>query len=162
MAAKKTIAIIGSTNEKATAILSRLYIENYRLLLVSKYANQFVELVKDIQSAHPGVELETVGCMKDGCWEADIIIIDIQNCEEKEVAELISEVATQKIVISFSESEDEFDVDGLQNLLKYSKVVIAYKKINSSIIFLYGKDEKAVQEVSNILKNSKQINRQLN
>jgi hypothetical protein len=162
VAVKKTIAIIGSTNEKATAIVSRLYIEDYRLLLVSKSANQFVELAKEIQCGHPEVALEIVECMKDGCWEADIIIIDVENCEEKKVAELIREVATQKIVINFSESENEFGVNGLQNLLKYSKVVVAHKKINSSIIFLYGEDENAVREVSHILKNSKQINRQLN
>src|SRR5664280_1901520 len=117
MAAKKTIAIIASTNEKAAAIVNRLFPENYRLLLLSKYANQFIELLTEIASRHPNVELDLIDCMKDGCWEADIIILDIPYDEETEVAALIKEVSTQKIVVSFSENENS----ELQNLLKYSK-----------------------------------------
>ena len=152
MAAKKTIAIIASTNEKAAAIVNKLSLDNFRLLIVSKYANQFSKLSKDMQSNRPNVELEMIDCMKDGCWEADIIIVDIPYHEETEVATLIKEVSTQKIVVSFSENENS----ELQNLLKYSKVVTAINIINSSCISLYGKDQDAVLEVSNILKNSEQ------
>jgi predicted dinucleotide-binding enzyme len=94
--------------------------------------------------------------MKDGCWEADIIILDIPYNEETEVAELIKEVSTQKIVVSFSENKNAFENDGLQNLLKYSKVVKAFKTINSPVTSLYDKDQDVVSEVSNILKNSEQ------
>ena len=152
MAAKKTIAIIASTNEKAAAIVNKLSLDNFRLLIVSKYANQFSKLSKDMQSNRPNVELEMIDCMKDGCWEADIIIVDIPYHEETEVATLIKEVSTQKIVVSFSENENS----ELQNLLKYSKVVTAINIINSSCISLSGKYQDAIEEVSNILKNSEQ------
>ena len=152
MAAKKTIAIIESTNEKAAAIVNKLSLDNFRLLIVSKYANQFSKLSKDMQSNRPNVELEMIDCMKDGCWEADIIILDIPYDEETEVAALIKEVSTQKIVVSFSENENS----ELQNLLKYSKVVTAINIINSSCISLSGKYQDAIEEVSNILKNSEQ------
>ena len=152
MAAKKTIAIIASTNEKAAAIVNKLSLDNFRLLIVSKYANQFSKLSKDMQSNRPNVELEMIDCMKDGCWEADIIILDIPYDEETEVAALIKEVSTQKIVVSFSENENS----ELQNLLKYSKVVTAINIINSSCISLSGKYQDAIEEVSNILKNSEQ------
>src|SRR5450631_2188210 len=152
MAAKKTIAIIASTNEKAAAIVNKLSLDNFRLLIVSKYANQFSKLSKDMQSNRPNVELEMIDCMKDGCWEADIIIVDIPYDEETEVAALIKEVSTQKIVVSFSENENS----ELQNLLKYSKVVTAINIINSSCISLSGKYQDAIEEVSNILKNSEQ------
>jgi 8-hydroxy-5-deazaflavin:NADPH oxidoreductase len=152
MAAKKTIAIIASTNEKAATIVNKLSLDNFRLLIVSKYANQFSKLSKDMQSNRPNVELEMINCMKDGCWEADIIIADIPYDEETEVAALIKEVSTQKIVVSFSENENS----ELQNLLKYSKVVTAINIINSSCISLSGKYQDAIEEVSNILKNSEQ------
>ncbi|HSQ44467.1 MAG TPA: hypothetical protein VLM16_05695 [Ginsengibacter sp.] len=156
MALKKTIAIIASTNEKATAIVNQLSLENVRLLLLAKYANQFIELSTAMESKHPGIELDIIDCMKDGCWEADIIILDIPHNEEREVAELIKEVATQKIVVSFSENRNAFENDELENLLKYSKVVKAFNSIGSQKISLYGKDEDVVQEVSAMLKNSKQ------
>jgi hypothetical protein len=120
--------------------------------LLSKYANQFIELLTEIESRHPNVELDLIDCMKDGCWEADIIILDIPYDEETEVAALIKEVSTQKIVVSFSENENS----ELQNLLKYSKVVTAINIINSSCISLSGKYQDAIEEVSNILKNSEQ------
>jgi hypothetical protein len=152
MATKKTIAIIASTNEKAAAIVKKLSLENSRLLVVAKYANQFIELVTNIKSRQPNVELDLIDCVKDGCWEADIIILDISYDEETEVAALIKEVSTQKIVVRFSENENV----ELQNVLKYSKVVTAIKITNSSCLSFYGKDQDAVLEVSDILKNSEQ------
>lgn len=152
MASKRTIAIIASTEQKASAIVNKFLTGSYRLLLLSKYPNQLIELSIEIESKYPGAEFEVIDCMKDGCWEADIIILDIAPNEQKEVAELIKEVATQKIVVGFSENEN----DELQNLLKYSKVITAIDTRNSPDISLYGKDEDAVQEVSEILKNSKQ------
>jgi predicted dinucleotide-binding enzyme len=152
MAAKKTVAIIASANEKAAAIVNKLSLENSRLLVVSKQANQFIELSTDIKSRQPNLELDVIDCMKDGCWEADIIILDIPYDAETEVAALIKEVSTQKIVVSFSENENS----ELQNLLKYSKVVTAINIINSSCISLSGKYQDAIEEVSNILKNSEQ------
>src|ERR1700690_180088 len=148
MAAKKTIAIIASTEQKASAIVNKFCLENYRLLLLSKYPNQFIDLSTDIQSKHPTVEFEVIDCMREGCWEADIIILDVSCNEKKEVAELIKEVATQKIVVNFSENEN----NEIQNLLKYSKIVTAFNTPTSSDISLYGKDQDAVLEVSEILK----------
>jgi 8-hydroxy-5-deazaflavin:NADPH oxidoreductase len=155
MAAKKTIAIIASSNEKATAIVNKLPVENVSLLLLAKYANQFIELSTGMQSKYPGIELDIIDCMKDGCWEADIIILDIPRHEEKQVAELIKEVSTQKIVVSFSENKNAFENEELENLLKYSKVVKAFNTTGSQEISLYGKDDDVVLEVSDLLKNSK-------
>ena len=90
--------------------------------------------------------------MRDGCWEADIIILDISDDEQQEVVELIKEVATQKIVVSFSENEN----NELQALLKYSKVVKVFNAINSPALSFWGKDQDAVLEASGIFKNSKQ------
>ena len=154
MAEKKTIAVIASTNERATAVVKNISIANYHLLLLSKYPNQFEQLSVSLQSAHTGPEFEIVDCMRDGCWEADIIILNIPQEEEKAVGELIREVSVQKIVVSFSQGENEFESDALQNILKYSKIVNAFAVTNT--IWLHGKDENAVKEVLEILNNSKQ------
>ena len=154
MAEKKTIAVIASTNERATAVVENISLANYHLLLLSKYPNQFEQLSVSLQSAHTGPEFEIVDCMKDGCWEADVIIIDVAREEEKVVAELISEVSIQKIVVIFSQGENEFEND-LKNILKFSKIVNALEVANT--IWLYGKDEDAVKEVLEILNNSKQV-----
>jgi FlaA1/EpsC-like NDP-sugar epimerase len=155
VAAKKAIAIITSTNEKATQIVNRIPVENYRLLLISKYPNRFSELAKALRTNHPGAEWEIIECLKDGCWEADMIIVDIDVNETREVAELIKEVATQKLVISFSADENEAENEDLQNLLTYSRVVKVVNKINRKDVSIYGKDNEALCEVSKILKNSK-------
>ena len=154
MAAKKTIAIIASTNERATAIVNNISIANYHLLLLSKYPHQLHQLSVALESAHTGAEFEIVDCMKDGCWEADIIILDVPKEEEKVVAELIKEVSVQKIVVRFSQSESEFETDELQNLLKYSKLVRAM--VVNNIIWLHSDDENTVNEVLEILTNSRQ------
>ncbi|KAA9040945.1 hypothetical protein FW778_02590 [Ginsengibacter hankyongi] len=154
MAEKKTIAVIASTNERATVVVKNISIANYHLLLLSKYPNQFEQLSVSLQSAHTGPEFEIVDCMKDGCWEADIIILNIPQEEEKAVGELIREVSVQKIVVSFSQGKNQFESDALQNKLKYSKIVNALAVTNT--IWLHGKDENAVKEVLEILNNSKQ------
>ncbi|MGH2649146.1 MAG: hypothetical protein ACRDE8_16320, partial [Ginsengibacter sp.] len=82
--------------------------------------------------------------------------------DEKEVAELIKEVATQKVVVHFVENEGKIENDELQHLLKYSKVVKAFNSLNPSIISLYSKDVKALTEVSDILKSSQQISPAIN
>ena len=148
MAAKKTIAIITSTEQKTSAVVNKFSGEGYRLLLLEKELNQLSELSAEIKLTHPALEFEVVNCLKDGCWEADIIILDISCGEQKEVAELIKEVATQKPVISFSDHENI----ELENSLKYSKVVTVVKKGASNETSLCGKDHDALIEVSEILK----------
>ena len=148
MAAKKTVAIIASTEQKAAAVVSKFLVEDYRLLLLAKEPNQLSELSTEIKLKHPALEFEVINCLKDGCWEADIIILDVLCGEQKEVAEMIKEVATQKPVVSFSDHENV----ELQHLLKYSRVVTV-RTNDSNETSLCGKDHDALMEVSEILKN---------
>lgn len=152
MAAKKTIAIIASTEQKTSTIVNKFLVENYRLLLLEKEPNQLNELSAEIKLKHPSLEFEIVNCLKDGCWEADIIILDVSCGEQKEVAELIKDVATQKPVISFSDHENI----ELENLLKHSRVVTVVNAGGMNESSLCGKDRDALIEVSEILKNVKQ------
>ncbi len=148
MAAKKTIVIITSTEQKTSAVVNKFSGEDYRLLLLEKEPSQLSKVSTEIKLKYPALEFEVVDCLKDGCWEADIIVLDVSCGEQKEVADVIKEVATQKPVISFSDHENI----ELENSLKYSKVVTVVKTSDSNETSLCGKDHDAMMEVSEILK----------
>ena len=151
MAVKNTIAVIASTKEKAKAIVQKISKKNCRILLVSKHENEYVQLKTEIQSEYPGMELDTIDCMKDGCWEADVIMMDVSEDEKKEVAEMIKEVATQKVVISFSDSEKDGFEESLQKLLNHSRVI----KVSANVcnLAITGNDEDAIHAASSLLKD---------
>ena len=94
-----------------------------------------MSITKKITKEYPDAEIESLECVKDGCWEADVIIIAVAPAEEKQVAELMKEVATQKIVVVVSEKENE--CEELEKILPYSKVVKAYIKGATNEIFLW-------------------------
>lgn len=155
MATKGTIALIASTLERTIAIVNKLSVKNYRLLLVSKYENEFDEFSQKIQIDHPGMEVDVITCMKDGCWEADIIILDVPPTEQREVAAMIMEVATQKLVINFSNDYRlTFDENNLQKLLKHSKVVNVSDTSNSFEILEPLTDITTASFVSDLLSKS--------
>jgi predicted dinucleotide-binding enzyme len=156
MAVKKTIAIIASEEEVALAIAHKLAQGNYRILLVSKEKNLLDQQLSDLKKNVPNADVELLDCMKDGCWEADIIILSIQPESENVVAELIKQVATQKIVVSFSNQEKNIDgqVERLKNLLPHSKVVMAFNTLKSLKIFIESDDNESVQTVAKILETA--------
>jgi 8-hydroxy-5-deazaflavin:NADPH oxidoreductase len=100
----------------------------------------------------PTAEIDTIECVKDGCWEADIIILVVASHEEKMVAEMMKEVATQKIVVSISGEENEHEE--LQKILPYSKLVYVSNILESKKIFISGKDKEANEEISIIFLNA--------
>jgi hypothetical protein len=152
MAAKKTVAIIASTEQKTSAVVDKLSGERYRLLLLEKEPGQFSQLSAEIRLQHPTLEFEVVNCLRDGCWEADVIILDVSCGEQKEVAELIKEVATQKPVVNFSDHENI----ELENLMEYSKVITLINTRESLESSVCSKDAGALMEVSEILDHLKQ------
>jgi len=154
MIAKITIAIVASTKEKIQTIIGSIACGNYRWLLVSKHEN-FGMIQAEMQFLYPGVEMEIIECTKDGCWEADMIILDIPGCEQREVAEMIQEVSTQKIVVRMCE-ESLADGEDLQKLLKHSRVVNVIGDATSSKRTITGKDPESVEFVSSLFKKTEQ------
>lgn len=137
MVTKQTISIIGATGSMGSAIAQSLAGGNYRLLLKANNREKLEALVADIKNTHPHADVEGAACPRDASWEADIIIAAVPYSAEKEVAERIREVATQKIVISIANPLNEtFDglltpagtsaAEELQQLLPHSKVVKAF------------------------------------
>ena len=152
MSVKKTIAIVGATEKTGREIAGHFMQADYRLLLVSNNKDQLDYLSKSIKDKKPKAEIDSIDCVKDGCWEADIIILTLPFHEEKIVAEMMKEVATQKIVVSISDDEN---INGtLQQLLPYSRLVKVSGILNAKKLLISGDDEEANEEVSTIFKQA--------
>ncbi len=148
MAVKKTIAIIGAAGELGRAIVTQFASAPYRLLLVSKNIAELRRLAAELDQQHAVAEIEPLECVKDSCWEADIIIMAVAPEEEKEVGVLMKEVATQKIVIVVSRNENE--CKELEKILPYSKVVKGFVNVQTKEVFLRGNSETVNEEISAI------------
>ena len=139
---KKTIAIIGATETTGKEIAIKFASMPYRLLLISNEENQLIHLRNQLSDMHPATEIDVLECVKDACWEADIIILAVPSEKMKQVAERIKEVATQKIVIEvFNEKDNRYE---LIKILPYSKLVSVSDDFQSQIIA--NGDDKAVNE----------------
>jgi NADPH-dependent F420 reductase len=168
MATKKTIAIIGASGNMGSAIAKSLAKGEYRLLLFANRKEKLQEVINEIKEANAAADVDGTTCPFDASWEADIIIPAVKYHIEKEVAQKIKEVATQKIIVSISNplnetydglltSPDTSAAEELQKLLPYSKVVKAFNTIFSrdfsqpviggkqTDCFVAGDDEEAVQ-----------------
>lgn len=177
MATKKTIAIIGATGRMGSAIAKSLAKANYRLLFFAHSQEKVQKLISEIKQEHPSADVDSMGCAFDASWEADIIIPAVNYKNEKEVAEKIKPVATQKIVISISNPlnenynglvtpADSSSAEQLQNYLPDAKVVKAFNTVFSDNfsqpvidekqmdVLIAGNDEEAVQTVSELVSDA--------
>ncbi|HEY9364826.1 MAG TPA: NADP oxidoreductase [Chitinophagaceae bacterium] len=159
MPVKKTIAIIDAMEKRGAEIANKLSPGDYRLLLFSNYKTRLTQLLRQLKKNSLNTDADIMDCAKDGCWEADIIILDIIPDTEKDVADKIKEVATQKIVLSISNNEKGNlfpfkTAQQLQSLLPFSKVVAAYNNPQSGETFIAGDDDESVETVSTILKTA--------
>lgn len=157
MAAKKTIAIAGATGKTGIVIANKLANADYRLLLISKDEPRLTEILIDIKRKAPEAEADISNCEKEGCWEADIIILADPFYAAKEVAEKIKEVATQKIVVSVLNLDTLFvqpPIEELQVLLPHSQVVKVFHISKTGQTLISGDDEDAVQTISNMVESA--------
>lgn len=159
MAVKKTIAIIGASGQTGAAIANKLAAANCRLLLLSNGNDESSQLSNYIKGEIPGAEVEVTDCVKDGCWEADIIFLPGPYQKDKEAIEKVREVATQKIVVCFSNpgfntSFVPHEAGELQRSLPYSKVVAVFNDPLSMEAFLTGDDGEAVEIIAGILRTA--------
>lgn len=174
---KTSIAIIGATGNMGSAIAKSLAKGSYRLLLFAQDRQKLESLKTEITAATASADIECVGCPVDASWEADVIISAVPYSAEKEVAEKIKTVATQKIVVSIANPLNE-SYDGLvtppttsaaeelQKLLPDSKVVKAFNTtfaadfaqpvINGQQVdaLIAGNDEQAVDVVKGLVQTA--------
>lgn len=148
MSVKKNVAIVGATGNKGAKFAIKLAGKGYRLLLISNDVEKLSHLSESIAIEKPDAEIDTLGCVKDGCWEADVIILMVEYSEEKAVAEMIREVATQKIVAIVSNERNLSEE--LQHILPYSKLVkVSFGSYLKETI-ISGDNEEANEEISEI------------
>jgi predicted dinucleotide-binding enzyme len=148
MSVKKTIAIVGATETTGKIIAEKFSSLPYRLLLISNDSNELQKLSEDISGKRSVAEIDTIGCVKDGCWEADIIILAVGDCDENEAVEKMKEVATQKIVVEVS--DENYPAKDLQKRLPYSKLVKVSGDFDSEEIYISGEDEAVNEQISSI------------
>jgi len=148
MAQKKSIAIIGATDKNGEEIAIQLSYGNYDLLLISNDKEALDHLSEKMKARPSNAEIYFIECVKEGCWEADIIILAVPHNEEKVVAKLMKEVATQKIIVDFSNEENAGDELG--SILPYSKLVRVSGNFSAKEIVVRGDDEAANKEISEI------------
>jgi 8-hydroxy-5-deazaflavin:NADPH oxidoreductase len=174
MPTKKTIAIIGASGNMGSAIAKSLAKGNYRLLLIAHHHDRVQQIINEIKSINPYADVDSMGCPFNASWEADIIIPAVSYEVEKEVAEKIRDVATQKIVVSISNplnenrnglmtEEGKSAAEELQNHLPHSKVIKAFNTVFANDfaqpviderlvdVFIAGEDEEALNVVSELV-----------
>lgn len=148
MLEKKTIAIVGATEKTGKMIAAQFSLIPHRLLLVSNDPEELNNLSENISEKTTVAEIDKIDCVKEGCWEADIIILAVPLCEEKEAAEQMKEVATQKIVVIISDGNGA-DKD-LKKVLPHSKLVNVSVDLELKKIFISGADETVNKEIMTI------------
>lgn len=167
---KQTIAIIGAGGSMGSAIAKHSAGGNYRLLLFDKHKEGMPSLADEVIERNPGADVISMECARECSWEADIIIMAVPHDEEKEIADKIRKVATQKVVVSVANPSNESSgnrtaevaassADELQQWLPYSKVVKAFHTIDvadfrqpeQTDAFITGDDEEALQIVAELI-----------
>ena len=152
MAVKKTIAIVGATEKDGRRIANQFACMPYRFLFISNKIIELEELTNNILEKSPDAEIEILECVKDGCWEADIIILAVPAEQNQKVAGLIKEVATQKIVVEISDKEK--DVNELRKILPYSKLVRVSGNFQLKEMVIGGEDNTVNEEIKKIFKQA--------
>jgi len=147
MSAMKTIAIVGATEKTGKIIADNFSSLPYRLLLISNNLEQLQMLTENILAKKNAAEIDSIECVKEGCWEADIIILAVPSCEEKEVAEKMKEVSTQKIVVAVYQGFDS--LKDLHKILPYSKLVKVSGVLEHEIL-ISGEDDAVNEEIRSI------------
>lgn len=117
----KTIAIIGEYEGFSTTLLKTLAEQNLQLLFVSEDQEKNVKLIKQFEQFETVAEVEFISCEKEGCWEADVIILYKPSMISSAVVERIREVATQKTVLVIDNTPAS--KLNFKELLPHSKVI---------------------------------------
>lgn len=146
MSSKKSIAIIGAAEKKGMEIIHKIAGSHSRFLFVSRETEKLEKLLNELAVSHPQAETEIADCVKNSCWEADIIIMAVCNFDEDKMIGLIKEVATQKIVVTLSDKN--VGVQDLHQKLPFSKLVNV--DISTDDFDIRGEDMEAVLEIRSI------------
>ena len=116
MKVKETIAFIGETDEVCSQLIQKLAAENYPLVLVTREGNYFGDLTRQILGRIPDADIEMIDCVREGCWEADVIVLRNRASLDTELSEKIREVASRKILVCLLDAGDPISFPALKNM----------------------------------------------
>ncbi len=101
MAYTHTVALIGATSQTGAFIASRLA-DQYRLLLMDTDPVALRSLQNAVRSQTSAADVDVLSCCKDASWEADTVIICVDDQALDALADRIRDVTTCKTVIQFT------------------------------------------------------------
>jgi hypothetical protein len=151
---KKTMAILGDTGKFSPILIDVFAKQELRLLFVSEAETKIEKLKKQLEPLKTAADIEFIRCEREGCWEADIILLIRSENISFALVEKIKEVATQKIVMVVSEDIKQPDKPVFEKLLPYSKVVEMVFDSRKKEFSVFGKDAEAKADVQNILEST--------
>ena len=120
---KKTVAVIGETEEFCPALAKAAVQQDLRLLFISRDEKRISALREELGELPKSAEVEFITCEKEGCWEADVIAFTDTAVIESNILKRIRQVATQKVVLVISHEPVEPSQLNYRALLPHSKVV---------------------------------------
>lgn len=133
MQTKQTIAVIGKIEGWGPEVYKNISEGNYRILFPGSVREASEKIIKDIKSQNSLADIESIDCMVNACWEADIIItsVPVENVAESNLK--LQRVACQKTVIVVINDPGGIPGDqqilllaaSVQQLLPYSKIIVA-------------------------------------
>lgn len=121
-----TMAILGDTGNFNPEVMEVLLQKDLRLLFVSEDEEQLSFLKTRMNIMEAVAEVDYISCEREGCWEADMILLVNPHRSSEALVEKIREVATQKIVLVTSETHAQQEQPNLKKLLPWSRVVEVY------------------------------------
>lgn len=146
---QRTIAIVGATDAEGISLVIRLAEAGNRLLLLGAEFEKMQAFTERIHLRFPAADTEALACTKDGCWEADIIILGNEALHNDTASTNIKDVATRKIVALCSSDDNII----MQHRLFFSnsRLISVSLYENNNDVMIAGEDEEALQEIGELL-----------
>lgn len=119
----KTIAIITGEEAYPQILLKALSELKLQLLFVSPDSEAKRRLLRQLAKFDMMAELAFISCERDGCWQADVILLYETSNLSTKVVERIREVATQKTILVIYQGYPKKMCHGLKELLPNSRVI---------------------------------------
>ncbi|MBS1542207.1 MAG: hypothetical protein JST14_01130 [Bacteroidetes bacterium] len=119
-----TIAIVGATRPNGLALAHELAGNQCRLVLMSDDQSALSNIKGKL--AGLAAEILTQDCAKEACWEAEVIILAVNETDALTVARKIKEVATGKTIIyvpDHLQAEGTSLSDKLAGIMPFSRIV---------------------------------------
>lgn len=150
----KTMAILADTGEFPPALIEVLAMQDLRLLFISENEAKKQKLIEELKHLKTAAEVDFTSCEREGCWEADMIVLYKPDIASSSLIQKIKEVATQKIVLVISKANKQFDKPDLRKMLPNSKLVEIDFNLHQKGITLCSGDIEAKAEIHKIFEAS--------